>query len=261
VSRLELCASIDYLFGEDSADPPEQIRRAAASGIRSVEFSAWRNKDVSAISRALVEARVSLIRIGSGASGPLIDADQQSRFVRMLTESVEVAVELGCPMLTVLAGPVVPNIPREVQRSALVTGLKSVVPLVETSGVTLLLEPVNTVVDHPGSYLNSTKEALLILDTVACDHIALLYDLYHSMAMGEEPEEVLAGRVRSIVHFHVADVPGRHEPGSGNVDWPRRLGWLVREGYTGLIGLEYIPTVESALSLEPLKGLLRVAGA
>jgi hydroxypyruvate isomerase len=85
--------------------------------------------------------------------------------------------------------------------------------------------------------------------------VRLLYDLYHSMVMGEEPEHVLAGSGHLVGHVHIADVPGRHEPGTGTIDWPRQLAALRSAGYSGAIGLEYIPTRATESSLELIRRL------
>ena len=82
----------------------------------------------------------------------------------------------------------------------------------------------------------------------------IVYDIYHSAVMGEEIADVLAGRLDRVAHVHLADAPGRHEPGSGTMDWQRRVDWLAANGYTGMVGLEYMPTKETVASLETLLG-------
>ena len=108
------------------------------------------------------------------------------------------------------------------------------------SGVVLAIEPLNDRVDHPGYFLTSTIEGLDIVDEVGRPEVRLLYDIYHAAVMGESIE-LLDGRVDRVAHAHLADVPGRHEPGSGTLDWQRRIDWLDAHGYTGLVGLEYVP--------------------
>ena len=79
--------------------------------------------------------------------------------------------------------------------------------------------------------------------------IRLLYDIYHAATMGE-PIEVLAGRLDRVAHVHLADTPGRHQPGTGAMDWRARLDWLEAAGYQGLVGLEYTPVGGTAESLK-----------
>jgi hydroxypyruvate isomerase len=118
------------------------------------------------------------------------------------------------------------------------------------SGVTLVLEPLNDAVDHKGYYLTSTAEGLDIVDEVGQPEVRLLYDIYHSAMMGEHIETVLAGRLDRVGHVHLADAPGRGEPGSGAMDWHERLLWLQDQGYSGLVGLEYRPTRDTSSTLD-----------
>ena len=85
--------------------------------------------------------------------------------------------------------------------------------------------------------------------TSTCPNVRLLFDAYHSATMGEKLDAVLSGRIDLVGHIHVADVPGRNEPGMGEIDWPRVISWLARAGYRGRIGLEYMPSGDSASSL------------
>ena len=97
--------------------------------------------------------------------------------------------------------------------------LKQAAALAEAAGVMLLLEPLNDRVDHPGMYLVSAARGLDIVEAVDSPNLRLLYDLYHSTVMGEETEAVLAGRMHLVHHIQIADMPGRGEPGTGQIDW------------------------------------------
>jgi hydroxypyruvate isomerase len=138
------------------------------------------------------------------------------------------------------------------QRRALVSCLKRAADVLKGRGVRLAVEPLNTRVDHPGYYLSSTVEGLDIIDEVGRPEIRIVYDIYHSAVMDEEIGDVLAGRLDRVAHVHLADSPGRHEPGSGKMDWRRRLAWLEKNGYRGMIGLEYKPTGSTSESLRAL---------
>jgi hydroxypyruvate isomerase len=120
--------------------------------------------------------------------------------------------------------------------------LKLAAPIAADAGVTLLLEPLNSRLDHRGHFLDTTPEALDIIEAVDNSAVALLYDMYHSTMTGEDPAVVLANCRRPPGHVHVADAPGRHEPGSGTIDWPAYMRALRGIGYEGRVGLEYWPT-------------------
>jgi hydroxypyruvate isomerase len=128
--------------------------------------------------------------------------------------------------------------------------------IAEAEGLLLLVEPLNSVVDHPGFFLTSTSEALDIAEAVGRPNMKVLFDFYHSAMMGEDARAVLSGRAHLIAHVQVADAPGRHEPGTGGIDWADRMALLKELGYAGLIGLEYKPLGSTAESLVRLRGAL-----
>jgi hydroxypyruvate isomerase len=155
----------------------------------------------------------------------------------------------------VVSGDARPGVERSRQRDAITEALVRAAPIASKAGVRLLLEPLNTRVDHPGYFLDSTAEALEVIDDVADPAVRLLYDLYHSIVMGEDPKEVLALSGHLVGHVHIADVPGRHEPGTGTIDWPLQLAALRSAEYSGAIGLEYKPSRDTQSSLEFIRQL------
>jgi hydroxypyruvate isomerase len=156
----------------------------------------------------------------------------------------------------VVSGDTLPDVPRAGQRDAIVQALQRAAPIAAAAGVRLVLEPLNTIVDHKGYFLDSTSEAIEIIRRVDHPAVRLLYDLYHSIVMGEPPGEVLAGCGDLIGHVHIADVPGRHEPGSGTIDWGKQLTALRDVDYGGLLGLEFMPLQDTVSSLTFIRGLL-----
>jgi hydroxypyruvate isomerase len=145
---------------------------------------------------------------------------------------------------------------RAEQHAAIVLALKQAAPIAADSGLRLFVEPLNSVLDHKGHFLDRTPEGLDIVEEVGHPHVLLLYDMYHSAMMGERPDEVIADRGRLIGHVHVADVPGRHEPGSGTIDWSAYMATLAAKGYQGPIGLEYFPTQATLDSLHRAQATL-----
>lgn len=121
--------------------------------------------------------------------------------------------------------------------------------LAEAAGVTLLLEPLNTRIDHPGMFLNNTRLALDIIEAVDSPRLQLLFDVYHSMVMEEEMEEVLGGRMHRVGHVQIAQAPDRNEPDPRSGEWPNVIARLQRLGYNGAIGLEYKPSLPAAASV------------
>lgn len=235
-------ACIEMLFVRESADPAERIRLAKAAGLEAVEFWRWSNKNLDAIERALDETGVTLAGIVAEPFAELTRETDHDRFLRGLEQSRDVALRLGAPVLICQSGPLLSGIDRSRQHDALTTAMARSAELLDGSGVRLGLEPLNDRVDHPGYYLTSSEEAFAIVDAVNRPEIGLTFDLYHSMVMGEDPQAVAGGYLDRIVHVHLADHPGRNQPGTGKLDLKVQLDWLESGGYDGFVGLEFMPS-------------------
>ena len=115
--------------------------------------------------------------------------------------------------------------------------------------ITLLLEPLNTLVDHPGYYLNNIDVAAEIVRQVGSPRLKILCDLYHFGVMGADLKAVISEHLSAIGHFHIADFPGRHEPGTGSADWPTLLRQIKALGYRGTVGFEFFPQEDAEAAL------------
>jgi hydroxypyruvate isomerase len=240
-------ACIELLFRE-AGDVPGRIRAARAHGLDAVEFWQWSNKDLDAVAAALAETGLPLAAILCEPIANLTNPATHEFFLAGVRASLRAAQRLGAPIMIAQAGNVVDGLSPADQHAALVACLKRAADLLAGTGVVIALEPLNDRVDHPGYFLTSTREGLDIVDEVARPEIRLLYDIYHAAVM-DEPVDLVAGRLDRIVHTHLADVPGRHEPGTGRLDWQARLDWLAAQGFAGYVGLEYRPLASSAASL------------
>ena len=246
---MHLSACIEMLFVPETQDFAERIRLAKSSGLSGFEFWRWTNKDLDAIERAKAETGLVLTAIVAEPMIPLTDPARHAEFLEGLKRSLDVARRLGTGVMIAQAGDDLPGRTRAEQRAALTQCLSRTAEILEGSGVVLAVEPLNTRVDHKGYYLDSTTEGLDIIDDVGRPEIRILYDLYHSMVMDEVPEDVLAGRLDRVAHIHVADHPGRNQPGSGRLPLKRVLDWLEGQGYAGMAGVEFRPTSSTAQAL------------
>ncbi|KRA47845.1 TIM barrel protein [Devosia sp. Root635] len=254
MTRFSAC--IDMLFVPESPDPAERIRLAAEAGFGLVEFWLWSNKDLDAIEATLRETGVKLAGIVAEPFAELTRESDHERFLAGLEKSRDVALRLGAPVLICQSGPLLDGIERARQHDALVTAMARSAEVLAGSGVRLGLEPLNDRIDHPGYYLTSTAEGLDIVDAVDRPEIGITYDMYHSMVMGEDPEVVAAGHIDRIVHLHIADHPGRNQPGSGQLPISQKLDWLLGQGYAGAVGLEFRPAGTTADALKEMRGSL-----
>jgi hydroxypyruvate isomerase len=235
-------ACIEWLFAEDGDNFADRIRKAQQAGLDAAEFWRWTNKDLEAIEAVLAETGIAVTGIVAEPMIALTDPANKQAWLDGLRNSIAVAQRLGAKILIAQAGDDQEGLSRDQQRQALVAVLREGADILEGTGVRLGVEPLNTIIDHIGYYLSSTVEGLDIIDKVDRPEIGIVYDLYHSAVMGERTEDVAAGRVDRIVHVHVADHPGRNEPGTGAIDLADRLDWLFAHGYDGRVGLEYRPT-------------------
>lgn len=244
-----LSACIEWLFAEEEPEFAGRVERCAAAGLSWVEFWGWRDKDLASLRESLTQHNVQVAGFLSQPEGRLVDPRTHDLVVRGVAESAAVAQSLSCRKLVMLAGARVARASDADQRAALVAGLRLCAPVAAEHGVTLVLEPINTRLEDPEYFLDSARTGLDLVEAVGEPNVQLLFDLYHAMIMGEEFKEALNGRGELVGHIHLADVPERHEPGSGEIDWEAVMALLVQIGYGGLLGLEYMPSRDTESSL------------
>jgi len=120
------------------------------------------------------------------------------------------------------------------------------VPILEKAGVTLVFEPLNTLVDHPGYYLTQSSEAFDIVDAVASENVKVLYNIYHQQIMEGNIIPTITEHMDRIGHFHSAGHPGRHELDCGEIHYPDIIKAIDRTTYSGWFGVEYFPLQDPA---------------
>lgn len=256
----ELSPCIEWLYADDGRPFDERVRAAAAAGFPRVEFWGTKDKDLAALEAAIHETGVTVDAFVSEPGGRIVDPATHDEFLAGVERSCRLAGALNARGLIVLSGDALPGVERQAQREAVVRALRRAAPVASSNSIELLLEPLNTTVDHRGYFLNSTADALRIVRDVGQPSVRLLYDMYHSIVMGEDPASVLDGSGQLVGHVHIADIPGRHEPGTGQIDWPRQLSALRSAGYTGSIGLEYIPVQSTDGSTAFIRHVIRHSG-
>ena len=253
-----LSPCIEWMFADDHPDMGDRIRAAKAAGFDAGEFHLWRDKDLESIAKALAETGVKLSAICADPRRSLVDPAQHEELFEAVRESLAASQSIGSPPLIVASGFVREGISDEEHFAAAVTALTQIAAMAEDAGVIVLLEPLNSVIDHPGMYLVSTPLGLDLIEAVGSPNLRLLYDVYHSAVMGEDMEQVLSGRMDLVHHVQVADLPGRNEPGTGTLDWSAIIATLKRLGYNGGIGLEYRPTLPPKQSLAQARAALGI---
>jgi hydroxypyruvate isomerase len=251
----QLAPNIDLLFTE-AGPHGDRVRAAAAAGFDAVEMWGTSSTDVDALGKALADTGVALTAIlAEPRTNFTLPGTDLGPFFEGLERGVEHARQLGCPRIVLGSGIGFPGMNRTQNLDRLIDVFSQAIERTQGSGVTFVLEPVNTRVDHPGALLDRTADAVTVARAVDAENFGILYDMYHSITEGEDPATELANAGGLVMYVQIADVPGRGEPGSGNVDWAESLGVLRQSGYDGPIGLEYYPTVESAASVTHIRSL------
>jgi hydroxypyruvate isomerase len=199
------------------------VKAARDSGVKVVQFN-FMDGDLSA-----------------GERGHASHPDR----ARAWRDECERALELGNRMevrqVNSLAGVELAGVGREEQIACLVDNLKWAAPRLEAAGLPLMLEPLNTY-DNKGYLLGTSAEALAVLDRVGSPWVKLQYDVYHMQRMEGDLVNTMRTNIGRIGHLQIADNPGRHEPGTGEINYRFVLGALDQAGYQGYVGLEYAPS-------------------
>lgn len=251
----DLSVNLEYGFTEAGEKIEDRIAAAAAAGFRKVELFLLKGRDLTAIRRALDENGVELISTVADYVTQLVDPVTHDGFCDVFRDAAQAAKSLGCSNVVVTSGRGVPWLKRPVQLAIFADALRKIVPIAEELDVTILLESANTRFDHPGVLCSTTHDSVVVADMLDHPRVKVLYDLYHSVVEGEDPETALKAAMHQVVHVQVADAPGRGEPGSGNIDWPGALAMFERLGYRGAVGLELQPTKPSAEALSYIQQL------
>jgi len=154
--------------------------------------------------------------------------------------AIEYATALRCPQVNCLAGIAPRDADTGKVRATFVDNLRFAAPRFAAAGIRLLIEPINSF-DMPGFYLNHTKQALDLIRDAGTDNLYVQYDIYHMQRMEGELANTIKANMPKIAHVQLADTPGRHEPGTGEINYRYLLGFLDAIGYRGWIGCEYKP--------------------
>jgi hydroxypyruvate isomerase len=246
-------ANLTMLFNE--VDFLDRFQAAAASGFESVEYLfpyAYPAEELRARLKAhhLTQVLYNLPagNWAGGERGIACLPDRIAEFDAGVEQAIAYATALECTRINCLAGIKPAGLDDHSARATFVRNLRSAAPRLERAGIRLLIEPINTY-DMPGFFLSGTAQALEIIDEVGSGNLFLQFDMYHMHRMGEDLASTIESHRDVIAHMQLADAPGRHEPGTGEIDYPSLFRLIDREGYTGWIGCEYLPLASTVQGL------------
>ncbi len=246
-------ANVSFLFPE--LPFMERLEASARAGFRAVEYMAPYPYDVRELAAALRNNGLTQALFNlpagdwdNGERGLACLPGREAEFRDGVAKAIGYAVALGCERLNCLAGRRPENIDPVAARATMVANLRYAATECQREGIRLVTEPINCF-DIPGYFVNRTADALSIMDEVGSDNLFLQYDVYHAQRMEGELGATLSAQIGRIGHIQIADNPGRHEPGTGEINYEWVLGRIDALGYDGWIGCEYRPrsTTEAGL--------------
>ena len=251
----KLSVRVEPLFKKMSLE--QQMTKVADAQYQGFEFGNWRAADPAVITTLAKKLGIECACIvGNKNVNPpgmtLTEPRDRPGFLAEIQASCEAAKRFETKRMVVLTGNEVPSMSREAQHQSIVEGLKAAHDIVVPAGVTMILEPLNTLVDHKGYYLNHTPEAFQIVREVDSPYLKILFDIYHVQIMDGNLIDTIRKNIAAIGHFHVGDVPGRHEPGSGEIDYGNVLKAIQATGFKDFVAMEYNPSEDP---METLRGV------
>ena len=221
---------IDAVFEGKSFD--DACAAVARANIPAIEFWGWWDKDLSALTNAQQSN----------------DPATREPYLEGLRESIDAARQLGTKTLISQVGDFRPGVARDEQHACLVEGLRLASPLLEDAGITLVIEPLNELVNHAGYYLVRSDEAFDIIDEVSSPNVKVVFDIYHQQISEGHLIHNITGNIDKIGHFHAAGNPGRHELQRGEINYPQIFEAIRQTNYDGYVGLEYWPADDAPIT-------------
>ncbi len=236
----------------------DKLRKVAETGIQSAElvseYRAWSDAEAERykkLARSYGFGFDTLMAQTNWAKQPnsMINPAHRERFLQELQEAIVWAKKLETPQILLMSGNEQPDMSYEAQFDSLVESGKRAADLAASNDVTLILENLNSKVNHKGYYLTSAKEATKAVKQVDHPHFRQLFDIYHEYVQHGDPIPAILEAEPYVNVFHVADAPGRHDPGTGDMKWDEIYKAIGKTKYAGYIALEFLPNGDEVESL------------
>ncbi len=228
---------------------PQKLEAARRDGIEAIEIWDWRDKDYPSLPDDLKASRLKLCNLSGNRSFGMVDPRQRTGFLSELEQAARFAQKVGCPRLMLLAQALLPDgravgPPAECREHWLDHLRQTAAAAAELSDrlqMDLLIEPLNDRLDHPGYLLHDCTALFPLIREIHHPRLKALYDIYHMSVMEQDVIRDIRENQEGIGYFHLADIPGRTEPGPGRIPYAAIIGALKAEGYSGILGLEFFP--------------------
>jgi hydroxypyruvate isomerase len=253
-SKITSSVVLDILGGTID----EQIGIAARAGCESMQmlaqFATWSDAEVTRVRKLCESHRIGMHALLAQADWKkrpvsIVDPAHRETFLSDIRKAIVCAQALGITQVIVTSGLSAAGKTQEEQYASLTEGVKRAADLVGAAKLTLLVEPLNSLVDHAGCFLTSCVEGLKLVREINHPNVRLCFDLYHEQVQRGNIIRTFTEAAPMVALAHVADNPGRNDPGSGEVNFANVYRAIQKSGYTGRIAMEYRPLGDPATSL------------
>jgi len=236
----------------------EKLEVAARAGLQSVEligeYAAWTDADVA---RAKKTARSFRLGMDTLLASPdwskrpvsMVDPAHREAFLQDVRNAVVFAKKLEIPQIIVMSGNAIAERSHAEQYASLLEGARRAGDLAAQANLTMIVEPLNSLIDHKGVFLNNCTEGLRLVRETDNPHVRLLFDLYHEQVQQGNVIRTLTEAAPDVAVFHVADNPGRNDPGTGEMNYPNIYKAVQKTGFSGYLTMEYLPLGDQVASL------------
>jgi hydroxypyruvate isomerase len=230
----------------------QRMEKVAEAGYRAIElvdeFKAWSDDDFRKAQRKRRELGITFDAT-AGIHRSLTDPADRDAFIAEVRAMLTIMEKLECNKLIVLSGNKVPTLSHDEQRASCVEGLKRAAEVASARNVELLLENIDPE-ENPKYFLTSVAEGFDIVREINNPHVTFLYDFFHEQISEGNLIEKLQKNIDVVGLVHVADVPGRHEPGTGEIHYPNIYRKLAELKYNRYCAMEFLPTRDAVASLK-----------
>lgn len=257
----KFAANLTMLFTEHPFD--QRVERAAAAGFKAVEVLFPYGEDTGQLKESLDRNGVELVNfnipvgdMAAGDRGFANDPRRVDEFREAVNMAIELAGKLECPKLNCLVGKSLADVPVSQQWDTLQENLSYAATQTEKAGIRQLIEPLNTI-DNPGFLICTPRRGFSLIDEIGHPNLFVEYDLYHAQRMEGNLTSTIRDHIGQIGHVQIADSPDRHEPGTGELNYPYLFGVLDAVGYSGWVSLEYNPSASTEGSLQWMEDISR----
>lgn len=237
----------------------EKIQIAAKAGLQSVELVAehvkWSDTQIEEMKKFVRSFNLSMDTIigqpdWKNRPVSMVDPAQRANFLKDIEQAIVSAKKLEIPQIILISGDAIPGKTYAEQYASLLEGSKRAGDLAAKANVTLIVEPLNARVNHKGFFLTNCQEGLRLMKETDNPHVKLLFDIYHEQVQVGDVTRTIREAMPYTAVFHIADNPGRNDPGTGEINYPNVYKAIQKAGYTGYICMEYMPLGEPVGSLK-----------